>query len=131
MMVFAWVVLPILCVIALAVFLYFKVSKGIECFFPAWTKKRKRIVSAVLSVVIIAPGFRIYGLWFIILLHVTVLLLLMNLTAVTLAELMILLQSQSSLIMFQIISLMIIGHLMLATAELLQIANLPEKKLSA
>ena len=69
MMVFAWVVLPILCVIALAVFLYFKVSKGIECFFPAWTKKRKRIVSAVLSVVIIAPGFRIYGLWFIILLR--------------------------------------------------------------
>ena len=55
----------------------------------------------------------------------------MNLTAATLAELMILLQSQSSLTMFQIISSMIIGHLMLATVELLQNANLPEKKWSA
>ena len=57
--------------------------------------------------------------------------LLKNLTAATLAELMILLQSQSSLTMFQIIFSMIIGHLMLATVELLQDANLSEKKWSA
>lgn len=81
MMVFAWVVLPIICVIALAVYLYCKVSKGIECFFPAWTKKRKRLTSIILAVVIIVPGFRIYGLWFIILLHVTVLLLVSDLVA--------------------------------------------------
>lgn len=55
----------------------------------------------------------------------------MNLTAAALAELMILLQSQNSLTMFQIIFSMIIDHLMLATVELLQIANLPEKKWSA
>lgn len=57
--------------------------------------------------------------------------LLMNLTAATLAELMILLQSQSSLTMFQIIFSMIIDYLMLATVELSQIAILPEKKWSA
>lgn len=57
--------------------------------------------------------------------------LLMNLTAATLTELMILLQSQSSLTMFQIIFSMIIDHLMLATVELLLDANLPEKKWSA
>ena len=54
----------------------------------------------------------------------------MNLTATTLAELMILLQSQSSLTMYQIIFSMIIDYLMLATVELLLDTNLPEKKWS-
>ena len=51
-------------------------------------------------------------------------------TAATLAELMILLQNQSSLTMFQIISSMMIGPSMPAMEELLQKANSPEKKWS-
>lgn len=76
MMMLIWVVLPILCIAAVAVYLYRKCSGGIACFFPTWTKKRRRIAAILLTAVLVVPALRMYHSWFIILLHVTVFLLL-------------------------------------------------------
>lgn len=76
MMMLIWVVLPILCIAAVAVYLYRKCSGGIACFFPTWTKKRRRIAAILLTAVLVVPALHMYHSWFIILLHVTVFLLL-------------------------------------------------------
>ena len=75
MMMLLWVVLPILCMILAAVYLYRKCSGGIACFSPNWSKKRRRIAAGILAAALIVPTFRMYDSWFIILLHVTVFLL--------------------------------------------------------
>ena len=78
MMMLLWVVLPILCMILAAVYLYRKCSGGIACFFPGWSKKRRRIAAGILAAALIVPAFRMYDSWFIILLHVTVFLLVVD-----------------------------------------------------
>lgn len=78
MMMFLWVALPILCMVGVAVYLYRKWSGAIACFLPKWPKKRRRIVSVGLTAALILPAFRIYDSWFIILLHFTVFLLVVD-----------------------------------------------------
>lgn len=78
MMMFLWVVLPILCMALVAVYLYRKGSGAIFCFFPKWSKRRRRIASILLTAALVLPAFRIYDSWFIILLHFTVFLLLID-----------------------------------------------------
>ena len=78
MMMFIWVVLPILCMVLAAVYLYRKCSGGIACFFTGWSKKRRRIAAGILTAALIVPAFRMYDSWFILLLHFTVFLLLID-----------------------------------------------------
>ena len=78
MMMFLWVALPILCMVGVAVYLYRKLSGAIAYFLPKWPKKRRRIWSVILAAALILPAFRIYDSWFIILLHFTVFLLVVD-----------------------------------------------------
>ena len=78
MMMLIWIVLPILCMVLAAVYLYRKCSGGIACFFPGWSKKRRRAAAGILTAVLIVPAFRMYDSWFIILLHLTVFLLVVD-----------------------------------------------------
>ena len=75
MTVITWVILPILCVIAAAIYLYKKVKAMIACFAVDWSPKRQRITTAIAALILIIPAVRIYGIWFIILLHLTAFLL--------------------------------------------------------
>lgn len=86
MMMFIWVVLPILCMILTAVYLYRKCSGGIACFFPNWSKKRRRVAAGILAAALIIPAFRIYDSWFILLLHFSVFLLLIDAVALVLRK---------------------------------------------
>ena len=72
MQMITWVILPVLCVIAVAVYLYRKVKAAVKCFLPAYSFKRQRIFAGIISLLLIIPAVRIYGIWFIILLHFTV-----------------------------------------------------------
>ena len=72
MQMITWVILPVLCVIAVAVYLYRKVKAAVKCFLPAYSLKRQRIFAGIISLLLIIPAVRIYGMWFIILLHFTV-----------------------------------------------------------
>lgn len=78
MMMFIWLILPILCMIAVGVYLYRKVKGGVDCFLPDWTKKKRRILAVVIWAVLFVPAIRIYDVWFIILLHITAFLLLID-----------------------------------------------------
>lgn len=78
MQMITWVILPVLCVIAVAVYLYRKVKAAVKCFLPAYFLKRQRIFAGIISLLLIIPAVRIYGIWFIILLHFTVFLLLLD-----------------------------------------------------
>ena len=69
MQMITWVILPVLCVIAVAVYLYRKVKAAVKCFLPAYSLKRQRIFAGIISLLLIIPAVRIYGMWFIILLH--------------------------------------------------------------
>lgn len=78
MMIIAWVVMPIVCMIADTIYLYRKIIGGVSCFLPDWTKKKQRILAGILAAALIIPAIRIYGIWFIILLHLTVILLVVD-----------------------------------------------------
>lgn len=75
MTVITWVILPIICVIAVAIYLYRKVKAAVLCFAANWPKKNQRITAVIVTVLLIVPAVRIYGIWFIILLHLTAFLL--------------------------------------------------------
>lgn len=75
MTVITWVILPIVCVIAVAIYLYRKVKAMVSCFASNWSPKRQRIITAIAALILIVPAVRIYGIWFIILLHLTAFLL--------------------------------------------------------
>lgn len=75
MMMITWVMLPILCVIAVAIYLYKKVKAAVLCFAASWMPKKQRITTVIAALILIIPAVRIYGIWFIILLHITVILL--------------------------------------------------------
>ena len=75
MQMITWLILPIVCVIAVAVYLYRKVAAAVRCFLPGWENKKQRITALIIELLLILPAIRIYGIWFIILLHLTVFLL--------------------------------------------------------
>ena len=47
MQMITWVILPVLCVIAVAVYLYRKVKAAVKCFLPAYSFKRQRIFAGI------------------------------------------------------------------------------------
>lgn len=75
MTVITWVILPIVCVIAVAIYLYQKVKAAVLCFATNCQQKNQRIITAIVTLILIVPAIRIYGIWFIVLLHFTVFLL--------------------------------------------------------
>lgn len=76
MTVITWVILPVICVLAVAVYLYRKVKAAVSCFITSCSQKKQRIITVVIALMLILPAIRIYGIWFIVLLHLTVFLLL-------------------------------------------------------
>ena len=66
-----WVILPIICVLAVAIYLYQKVKAIVLCFATNWTPEKQRITTAIITLLLMVPAVRIYGIWFIILLHLT------------------------------------------------------------
>ncbi len=78
LMMFIWMIMPVLSIILAAIYLYRKVRGAVACFFPDCPEKRQRILAGVLAAVLIIPAFRLYGIWFIILLHATAFLLIID-----------------------------------------------------
>ena len=78
LMMFIWMIMPVLSIILAAIYLYRKVRGAVACFFPDRPEKRQRILAGVLAAVLIIPAFRLYGIWFIILLHATAFLLIID-----------------------------------------------------
>lgn len=75
-MFFAWIVLPLLAVVLTAVFLYWKIYKGIQYFTGIRLKRgMQRLAAAAGMAVLVLPAFRFYGTWFLVLLHFAVFLL--------------------------------------------------------
>lgn len=70
-----WLILPIVCGLAAAVYLYRKVRGAVACFAADWSAKKLRAVAVVVTLLLILPAVRIYGTWFIILLHLVAFLL--------------------------------------------------------
>ena len=76
MMMVLWVIMPLACMIAAAIYLYRKARGAVSCFLPGWSRKKRNVAAILLAAVLIVPAVRIYDSWFIILLHFTVFLLL-------------------------------------------------------
>ena len=75
MTVITWVVLPIFLVMAVAAYLYRKVKSAVSCFVSSRTPGKQQIITVIITLMLIVPAVRIYGIWFIILLHFTAFLL--------------------------------------------------------
>ena len=78
MTVIMWFILPIVCMIAVAVYLYRKVRAAVACFTPDWARKRQSVMTAIVALILIVPAIRVFGIWFLILLHLAVFLLIMD-----------------------------------------------------
>ena len=70
-----WFILPIICLIAAAIYLYQKIKAAVLCFATRWLPKNQRIITIVVTLLLIVPAIRIFGIWFIVLLHLIVFLL--------------------------------------------------------
>ena len=75
MTVIIWFILPIICLIAAAIYLYQKIKAAVLCFATRWLPKNQRIITIVVTLLLIVPAIRIFGIWFIVLLHLIVFLL--------------------------------------------------------
>ena len=75
MTVIIWFILPIICLIAAAIYLYQKIKAAVLCFATRWLPKNQRIITIVVTLLLIVPAIRIFGIWFIVLLHLTAFLL--------------------------------------------------------
>lgn len=78
MTILTWFILPILFMIAVAVYLYLKVKAAVSCFAVALSLKKQRFLTVVATLVLILPALQIYGTWFIVLLHFTTFLILID-----------------------------------------------------
>lgn len=76
MMVITWFLLPIICMIAVVIYLYRKVRAAVTAFATKQSVKKQRIITIIVALVLLLPAVRIYGIWFIVLLHLTAFLLL-------------------------------------------------------
>lgn len=75
MTVITWFILPIIFMIAVAIYLYQKVRSAVSCFAINMSPKKQRIITVAVALILIIPAIRIYGIWFIVLLHLTAFLL--------------------------------------------------------
>lgn len=78
MLVFRWMVLPALAVIAFTGYLFFSAYRGVGFFLKKWSKAKQRILAAVITVLLLVP-MRGSLFWFIVLAHFAVMLLLVDL----------------------------------------------------
>ena len=78
MAVITWLILPIVGMIIVAIYLYKKIKAMVSYFAVNWSQKRQHIITAIAALILIFPAVRIYDIWFIILLHFTVFLLIMD-----------------------------------------------------
>lgn len=86
MTVITWLILPILFMIAVVIYLYRKVKAAVLYFIKDWAPKKQRIITAVIALILIIPAVRIYGIWFIILLHITAFLLITDGVAIVIKK---------------------------------------------
>ena len=75
MTVIIWFILPIICLIAATIYLYQKVKAAGLCFATRWLPKNQRIITIIATLLLIVPVIRIFGIWFIVLLHLIAFLL--------------------------------------------------------
>lgn len=78
MLVFRWMVLPVLAVCAFTAWLYVCAYRGTGFFLNKWPKKKQRLLAVFITVLLVVP-VRFSLLWFIFLAHFSVLLLLTEL----------------------------------------------------
>ena len=70
-----WILVPLTVMLSAAVYLCRKAYKGV-CFFAKKVSKRKQIlIAAAVSAILILPVIDIDGLWFVVLMHLAVFLL--------------------------------------------------------
>lgn len=72
MVVIIWFILPIICVIAAAIYLYKKIKSAVLCFAVNCSPRNQRIITVIATLLLIVPAVRIFGMWFIVLLHLIV-----------------------------------------------------------
>lgn len=75
---FLWVGLPILAMLLVTIYMYRKVRGMIACFLSECLEKKQKILSILICALLIIPAFRVNNIWFIILLHITAFLLVMD-----------------------------------------------------
>ena len=85
MVVFRWMVLPVLAVCAFTAWLYVYVYRGTRFFLKKYSKMKQRILAVLITVLLIVP-VRFSLLWFIFLAHFSVLLLLTELIFFTVSK---------------------------------------------
>lgn len=78
-MIFTWVILPLLAFLLMGIYIGYNVLQGVRFFGRNLDRKKQRVITAVISIILVVPAINVYGVWFIALLHVAVLLLLCHL----------------------------------------------------
>lgn len=76
MMLFLWGVLPVLAVLSMGAYFAFKISAGITFFCKSISKKRKKIIAIIGALLLLMPMSFGTVMWFLILIHFAVFLLL-------------------------------------------------------
>lgn len=78
---FSWYILPVIVAILIAAYLCYTVFRGVKYFGKKFSLKKQLIITAIISIICIGPAVNIYSVWFIVLIHMAVLLLLSDLIA--------------------------------------------------
>ena len=52
MMMVLWVIMPLACMIAAAIYLYRKARGAAPCFLPGWSRKKRNVVALLLAAVL-------------------------------------------------------------------------------
>ena len=67
-MLFIDILAPLLMLIPIGIYLYFIIARILSCF----TTKKKKWLITLITVVVILPAFNVWGLWFLILIHLAI-----------------------------------------------------------
>lgn len=70
-----WIILPLLCGIVATIYLYHKIKNAITYLFSAKNLKFQRLLTIALSILLVIPAIKSFGMWFIIIIHFTVMLI--------------------------------------------------------
>ncbi len=81
MMMFRWLVLPLLFSLAAVVYFYRKISGAVSYFFSGFSKRKRRMISGLTEVILILPATKAFTLWFVVFLHLIVCLVLIDIIA--------------------------------------------------
>lgn len=78
-MFFAWVILPMIILALAGIYIVYTVYKGVQYFGTKWNKRRRIIISLLISVILIAPMILMRIVWFMVLVHMVVISLICHL----------------------------------------------------